>query len=79
MNKLMAFGEQYGRPMNPREAGVLLLNEDREAAWRTVAPLLQGLPMQELSSQVEVPGTNVRSGTNSTRVVVSHTAFDPIS
>ena len=48
MNKLMAFGEQYGRPMNPREAGVLLLtyvNEDREAAWRTVAPLLQGLPM----------------------------------
>ena len=48
MDKLMAFGEQYGRPMNPREAGVLLLthvSEDREAAWRTVEPQLRGLPM----------------------------------
>jgi probable F420-dependent oxidoreductase len=48
MDRLIAFGEEYGRPMNPREAGVLLLtyvNEDREAAWRRVAPLLQGLPM----------------------------------
>jgi probable F420-dependent oxidoreductase len=48
MDKLMVFGEEYGRPINPREAGVLLLthvNEDREAAWKTVAPLLRGLPM----------------------------------
>jgi probable F420-dependent oxidoreductase len=48
MDKLVAFGEEYGRPINPREAGVLLLthvDEDREAAWRTVAPQLRGLPM----------------------------------
>jgi probable F420-dependent oxidoreductase len=48
MDKLMAFGKEYGRPMNPREAGVLLptyINEDRGAAWRTVAPLLQALPI----------------------------------
>jgi probable F420-dependent oxidoreductase len=48
MAKLMAFGEEYGRPMDPREAGVLLMtyvSDDREAAWRTVAPFLQGLPM----------------------------------
>ncbi len=48
MAKLMAFGEQAGRQMNPREAGVLLLthiDEDRDAAWRTVAPSLRGLPM----------------------------------
>ena len=48
MAKLMAFGEEYGRPMNPREAGVLLMtyvSDDREAAWRAVGPFLQGLPM----------------------------------
>jgi probable F420-dependent oxidoreductase len=48
MDKLMEFGEQAGRPINPRESGVLLLthiDEDREAAWRTVAPSLRGLPM----------------------------------
>ena len=48
MDKLIRFGEEYGRSVNPREAGVLLLthvNNDREAAWKTVAPLLRGLPM----------------------------------
>jgi probable F420-dependent oxidoreductase len=48
MDKLLRFGEEYGRSMNPREAGVLLLahvSEDRNAAWQTVAPFLRGLPM----------------------------------
>ena len=48
MDKIMAFGEEYGRTMNPREAGVLLLthvSNDRAAAWRTVEPMLRGLPM----------------------------------
>lgn len=48
MAKLVAYGEEYGRPMNPREAGVLLLThvgQDRETAWQTVAPFLRGLPM----------------------------------
>jgi len=48
MDKLMAFGEEYGRTVNPREAGVLLLthvSQDRAAAWQTVAPFLRGLPM----------------------------------
>jgi len=48
MAKLMAYGEEYGRPMNPREAGVLLLahvSQDRADAWKTVAPFLQGLPL----------------------------------
>lgn len=48
MAKLMAFGEEAGRPVNSREAGVLLLthiDEDRDAAWKTVAPSLRGLPM----------------------------------
>jgi len=48
MDKLMAFGEEYGRSVNPREAGVLLLthvSQDRDAAWQTVAPFLRGLPM----------------------------------
>jgi probable F420-dependent oxidoreductase len=48
MGKLIQFGEQAGRTINPRESGVLLLthiDEDREAAWRTVAPSLRGLPM----------------------------------
>ena len=48
MDKLIGFGLEYGRAVNPREAGVLLLthvNEDREAAWKEVAPMLRGLPM----------------------------------
>jgi probable F420-dependent oxidoreductase len=48
MDKLVAFGEERGREVNPREAGVLLLThitEDREAGWRTVAPFLRNLPM----------------------------------
>lgn len=48
MAKLVAYGETYGRPVNPREAGVLLLTyvtQDREKGWRTVAPYLQGLPL----------------------------------
>jgi alkanesulfonate monooxygenase SsuD/methylene tetrahydromethanopterin reductase-like flavin-dependent oxidoreductase (luciferase family) len=48
MDKLIAFGEESGRTVNPREAGVLLLthvSEDRHAAWRTVEPFLRGLPM----------------------------------
>jgi len=48
LDKLIAFGEEYGRPINPREAGVLLMtyvHESRDAAWKTVAPLLHGLPM----------------------------------
>lgn len=48
MARLMAFGEEYGRPIDSRESGVLLLthiDEDREAAWRIVAPSLRGLPM----------------------------------
>lgn len=48
MAKLMAFGDQAGRPINPRESGVLLLthiDEDRDAAWRAVAPTLRSLPL----------------------------------
>jgi alkanesulfonate monooxygenase SsuD/methylene tetrahydromethanopterin reductase-like flavin-dependent oxidoreductase (luciferase family) len=48
MEKLMAYGEEYGRPIDPREAGVLLLthvSQDRAAAWKTVEPYLRGLPM----------------------------------
>jgi probable F420-dependent oxidoreductase len=48
MDKLIGFGEEYGRTVDPREAGVLLLthvSDDRESAWKTVAPLLRGLPM----------------------------------
>jgi probable F420-dependent oxidoreductase len=48
MEKLIAFGEERGRKINPREAGVLLLThitEDREAGWKTVAPFLGSLPM----------------------------------
>jgi probable F420-dependent oxidoreductase len=50
MAKLAAFGEEQGRKINPREAGVLLLthvSENRQAAWQTVAPFLQGLKMPE--------------------------------
>jgi len=49
MAKLIAFGEERGRKVNPREAGVLLLThvcEDRDAGWRTVAPFLRNLPMR---------------------------------
>jgi alkanesulfonate monooxygenase SsuD/methylene tetrahydromethanopterin reductase-like flavin-dependent oxidoreductase (luciferase family) len=48
MAKLVAFGEEYGRPVDPREAGVLLLahvTQDSKAGWQTVAPFLRGLPM----------------------------------
>lgn len=48
MDKLMAFGEEAGRKVNPREAGVLLLthvDRDKSAAWEKVAPFLRGLNM----------------------------------
>ncbi len=48
MAKLIAYGAERGRTVNPREAGVLLLThvtDDREAGWRTVAPFLRNLPM----------------------------------
>jgi probable F420-dependent oxidoreductase len=48
MDKLIGYGQEYGRAINPREAGVLLLthvSDDRKAAWETVAPFLKGLPM----------------------------------
>jgi probable F420-dependent oxidoreductase len=48
MAKMIAFGDEYGRPVNSREAGVLLLahiDENRDAAWQTVAPSLRGLPI----------------------------------
>ena len=48
MDKLQAYGETYGRPVDSREAGVLLLThvcEDKEKGWETVAPSLRGLPM----------------------------------
>jgi probable F420-dependent oxidoreductase len=48
MDKLMAFGEEAGRKVNPREAGVLLLTHverNKEAAWEKVAPFLRGLNM----------------------------------
>ena len=50
MDKLIEFGEQYGRPMNPREAGVLLLTyvtEDRNAAQEALARFFRGLPMPQ--------------------------------
>ncbi|HLW71347.1 MAG TPA: LLM class flavin-dependent oxidoreductase [Candidatus Binataceae bacterium] len=50
MAKLIAFGEERGRKVNPREAGVLLLThvcEDRDAGWQTVAPFLRNLPMRQ--------------------------------
>jgi probable F420-dependent oxidoreductase len=50
MAKLAAFGEEQGRKINPREAGVLLLthvSDNRKEAWQTVAPFLQGLKMPE--------------------------------
>jgi probable F420-dependent oxidoreductase len=48
MAKLIAFGEQYGRKMNPREAGVLLftyVTEDLERARQVMAPFVRALPM----------------------------------
>ena len=48
MDKLQAYGETYGRPIDSREAGVLLLTHvcnDKEKGWETVAPFLRGLPM----------------------------------
>jgi len=50
MAKLIAFGEERGRKINPREAGVLLLThvtDDRAAGWKTVAPFLRNLPMAQ--------------------------------
>ena len=48
MGKIAAFGDQYGRTVSPREAGVLLfsyVSEDRDAAQRAIAPFLRALPM----------------------------------
>ncbi|MGH7933900.1 MAG: LLM class flavin-dependent oxidoreductase [Candidatus Binataceae bacterium] len=48
MAKLMAFGEQQGRTINPRESGVLLLthvSRDAHATARTIAPYISGVPM----------------------------------
>ena len=48
MAKIIAFGELYGRKMNPREAGVLLftyVTEDAERASRMMAPFIRALPM----------------------------------
>jgi probable F420-dependent oxidoreductase len=48
MAKIIAFGEQYGRKMNPREAGVLLftyVTDDREHARQVLAPFVRALPM----------------------------------
>ncbi len=48
MDKLQAYGETYGRPVDSREAGVLLLThvcDDKAKGWETVAPFLRGLPM----------------------------------
>jgi probable F420-dependent oxidoreductase len=48
MAKIIAFGEQYGRKMNPREAGVLLftyVTDDAEHARQVMAPFVRALPM----------------------------------
>ncbi len=48
MDKLIAFGHEYGRAMNPREAGVLLftyVTDDREKARQVLAPFVRALPM----------------------------------
>ena len=47
MDKLMAFGEQAGRPINPRESGVLLLTHYRRPRARRArsAPSCAALPM----------------------------------
>ncbi len=46
MEKLKMYGEEYGRVIDPREAGVLLFThvcDDRAAAMKTVEPFFQGL------------------------------------
>ncbi len=63
MAKLAAFGEEQGRKINPREAGVLLLThvtEDRDEGWKTVAPFLRSLPMapDELAKRCLVGSAN---------------------
>jgi probable F420-dependent oxidoreductase len=48
MAKLIAFGEQYGRKINPREAGVLLftyVTDDAERARQLLAPFVRALPL----------------------------------
>lgn len=48
MTKLLGFGEEIGRQVSPREAGVLLLTQitdDPEAGWRSIAPFFRSLPM----------------------------------
>ncbi|HZP46729.1 MAG TPA: LLM class flavin-dependent oxidoreductase [Candidatus Binataceae bacterium] len=48
MAKLLGFGEEIGRKVSPREAGVLLLThvtDDAEAGWRTIAPFFRALPI----------------------------------
>jgi probable F420-dependent oxidoreductase len=56
MAKLMAYGEEYGRPVDSREAGVLLLthvSHDQATAYKTVEPFLRGLPLppQEIAAR----------------------------
>ena len=46
MEKLRVYGEEYGRTIDPREAGVLLFThvcDDRAAAMKTVEPFFHGL------------------------------------
>ena len=48
MDKIIAFGREYGRTMNPREAGVLLfayVTDDHERARQVMAPFVRALPM----------------------------------
>ena len=48
MAKLIAFGDQQGRKMNPREAGVLLftyVTDDAERARRIMEPFVRALPL----------------------------------
>jgi alkanesulfonate monooxygenase SsuD/methylene tetrahydromethanopterin reductase-like flavin-dependent oxidoreductase (luciferase family) len=46
--KLMEYGKQYGRTMNPREAGVLIfahLSENRARAQEVTQKFFQGFPI----------------------------------
>lgn len=48
MEKLMAYGEQYGRAINPREAGVLILthvSDDRARAQKVAQQFFHGFPL----------------------------------
>ena len=48
MDKLIDYGTERGRTMNPREAGVLLftyVTDDRERARQVLAPFVKALPM----------------------------------